>query len=161
MWRDSYGFVHPASGRNLELILPSANADWMGLAVSEFARWADPEGGKRLVVLVGNAGWHVARRLAVPANVVLRRLPACTPELQPAEPLWPLVREAVANEGFDDLEGLQRPLIADFRGREINQASGVGSHDSSGNSAVPPPESLIVYSARNDSIRIKSTFAVS
>jgi hypothetical protein len=31
--------------------------------------------------------------------------------LQPAEPLWPLVREAVANAGFDDLEGLQRPLI--------------------------------------------------
>ena len=43
--------------------------------------------------------------------VYLHRLPPCTPELQPAEPLWPLVREAVANEGFDDLEGLQRPLI--------------------------------------------------
>ena len=31
---------------------------------------------------------------------------------QPTEPLWPLVREVVANEGFEDLEGLQRPLIA-------------------------------------------------
>ena len=111
-WLYVYGFVHPASGRNLELILPAANADWMGLALAEFARWADPEGCKLLVVLVDNAGWHVAKRLAVPANVVLRRLPPCTPELQPVEPLWPLVREAVANEGFDDLEGLQRPLIA-------------------------------------------------
>jgi hypothetical protein len=111
-WLYVYGFVHPASGRNLELILPAANADWMGLALAEFARWADPEGRKLLVVLVDNAGWHTAKRLVVPANVVLRRLPACTPELQPVEPLWPLVREAVANEGFDDLEGLQRPLIA-------------------------------------------------
>jgi hypothetical protein len=111
-WLYIYGFVHPASGRNLELLLPSANTDWMGLALAEFARWADPEGRKLLVVLVDNAGWHTAKRLEVPPNVVLRRLPACTPELQPAEPLWPLVREAVANEGFDDLEGLQRPLIA-------------------------------------------------
>ena len=110
-WLYVYGFVHPASGRNLELILPAANADWMGLALEEFARWADPAGEKLLVVLVDNAGWHVAKRLAVPANVVLRRLPACTPELQPAEPLWPSVREAVANRAFDALEELEPVLV--------------------------------------------------
>jgi DDE superfamily endonuclease len=110
-WLYVYGFVHPASGRNLELILPAANVDWMALALAEFARWADPEGSKRLVVLVDNAGWHIAKRLAVPANVVLHRLPPCTPELQPAEPLWPLVREVVANAGFDDLDALQGPLV--------------------------------------------------
>ena len=83
----------------------------MALALEEFARWADPEGSKLLVVLVDNAGWHVAKRLAVPPGVVLHPLPPCTPELQPAEPLWPLVREVVANEGFDDLEALQGPLV--------------------------------------------------
>lgn len=111
-WLYVYGFVHPASGKSLELILPAANTDWMGRALAEFARVADPEGVKLLVVLVDNAGWHVAKRLEVPPNVVLRRLPPSTPELQPAEPLWPLVREAVANEGFDDLEALQRPLVS-------------------------------------------------
>jgi hypothetical protein len=109
-WLYVYGFVHPASGRNLELILPSANTDWMAAALAEFARWADPGGGKILVVSVDNAGWHVARALEVPANVVLHPLPSCTPELQPAEPLWPLVREVVANKGFDDLEAMQAPL---------------------------------------------------
>jgi len=110
-WLYVYGFVHPASGRNLELILPSANTDWMAAALGEFARWADPDGRKLLVVLVDNAGWHVARALGVPPNVVLQPLPSCTPELQPAEPLWPLVREAVANQGFADLEQMQVPLI--------------------------------------------------
>jgi DDE superfamily endonuclease len=110
-WLYVYGFVHPASGRNLELLLPRADTDWMGAALAEFARWADPEGRKLLVVLVDNAGWHVAKRLAVPANVMLRRLPSCTPELQPAEPLWPLVREAVANRGFADLEAMEGPLV--------------------------------------------------
>jgi hypothetical protein len=83
----------------------------MGLALEEFARWADPQGSKLLVLLVDNAGWHVAKRLVVPANVVLHRLTPCTPELQPAEPLWPLVREAVANVGFDDLAALQEPIV--------------------------------------------------
>jgi hypothetical protein len=103
--------VHPASGRNLELLLPAANADWMSLALAEFARWADPRGDKVLVVLVDNAGWHTAKRLGVPTDVVLHRLPSCTPELQPTEPLWTLVREVVANEGFDDLAELEAPLV--------------------------------------------------
>jgi hypothetical protein len=60
---------------------------------------------------VDHAGWHTAGRLKPPANVVLHRPPPCTPELQAAEPLWPLVREAVANRGFDDLAALQGPLI--------------------------------------------------
>jgi hypothetical protein len=114
-WLYVYGFVHPGSGRNLELILPAANTDGMGLALEEFARWADPGGTKLLVVLVDNAGWHIARRLAVPPNVVLHRLPAGTPELQPAEPLWPLVREAVANEGFEALEAMEPVLVGRCR----------------------------------------------
>jgi DDE superfamily endonuclease len=110
-WLYVYGFVHPRSGQNLELLLPAANTDWMALALEEFARWADPADQKLLVVLVDNAGWHIARRLEVPPNVLLHRLPPCTPQLQPTEPLWPLVREAVANQGFDDLTALQRPLV--------------------------------------------------
>jgi len=82
----------------------------MGAALAEFARWADPRGRKVLVVLLDNAGWHVAKRLAVPANVVLHRLPPCTPELQPVEPLWPLLREAVANREFERLTQLRRVL---------------------------------------------------
>ena len=101
-----YGFCRPATGRSLCLFLPGANAELMGEALAEFARWADPGGQKVLVLLVDNAGGHVAKRLVVPANVRLFRLPACTPELQPAEHLWPLVREALANRGFDYLVGL-------------------------------------------------------
>ena len=34
---------------------------------------------------------------------MLHHLPSCTPELQPVEPLWPPVREALANRVFDAL----------------------------------------------------------
>src|SRR5690606_8102222 len=67
-WLYVYGFVHPASGRNLELLLPAADTDWMAAALAEFARRADPEGRKLLVLPVDNAGWHIAKRLEVPAN---------------------------------------------------------------------------------------------
>ena len=109
-WLYVYGFVHPADGRSTMYLLPAANTDWMGRALEEFVRGADPVSGKLLVLLVDGAGWHTAKRLAVPPGVVLHRLPPCTPELQPAEPLWPLVREAVANRGFEDLEAMQVPL---------------------------------------------------
>ena len=105
-----YGFARPATGRNLCLLLPKANAELMGEALAAFARWADPEGAKVLVVLVDNAGGHVAKALKVPANVRLYPLPPCTPELQPAEHLWPLVREALANWDFDHLVGLAAKL---------------------------------------------------
>jgi len=111
-WLSVSGFGHPASGRNLELILPAAITDGMALALEEFARWADPEGSTLLVVRVDNAGWHVAKRLGVPPHVVLHRLPPCTPELPPAEPLWPLVREVVANQGDDD-RGAMEPVVVD------------------------------------------------
>jgi hypothetical protein len=104
-----FGFAHPATGRDRTLILPKANTDTMGQALADFARWADPDGRKVLVVIVDNAGWHVAGKLAVPPNVVLHHLPPCTPELQPAEPLWPLVREGLANKTFPTLAALTEP----------------------------------------------------
>lgn len=105
-----YGFAEPRTGRNRCLILPKVNAEQMAQALADFAAWADPEGRKVLVVLLDNAGWHVAKKLAVPANVVLFHLPPCTPEMQPAERLWPLVREALANESFADLKALEATL---------------------------------------------------
>jgi hypothetical protein len=103
-----YGFAHPRSGRGRFLVLPKANADLMGQALADFAGWADPEGQKVLVLVLDKAGGHTAKKLKVPPNVVLHHQPPCTPELQPAEHLWPLVREALANRVFDTL-----PKLAD------------------------------------------------
>ncbi len=106
-WLYVYGFARPSTGQTLCAILPRVNAERMGDARAAFAAHADPGREK---VLVDNAGWHVARRLVVPPNVVLHFLPPCTPELQPAEPLWPLVREAVANRSVGRLDGLRAIL---------------------------------------------------
>lgn len=105
-----YGFAHPASGRSRFLILPRANAECMGRALADFAGRADPDGRKVLVVILDGSGGHTAKGLTVPPNVVLHRQPSCTPELQPAEHLWPLVREGLANRVFDGLPALTDTL---------------------------------------------------
>ena len=107
---DGYGFARPATGRNLCLFRPKADAEGMGEALAAFAAWADPRGEQTLVLRVDNAGGHTAKRLVVPANVRLHPLPSCTPALQPAARLWPRVREAVANRTFDHLVALAAKL---------------------------------------------------
>lgn len=106
-----FGYAHPASGRNRTTIVPKANTEAMNASLVDFARGADPTGAKILVLVLDRAGWPIAKELKVPANVVLFHLPPSTPELQPVEPLWPLVRETLANKTFASLGTLQEPLV--------------------------------------------------
>jgi transposase len=107
-WLYVYGFARPATGETFTVILPRVKVERMAEALAGFAAHADPEGEKVLVLVVDRAGWHTAKRLAVPPNVVLHFLPPCTPELQPVEPFWSLVREGVANDTFGRLSDLRR-----------------------------------------------------
>lgn len=111
-WLYVYGFVRPKTGNTFGVLQPRVKAERMSEALAAFAAHADPKGEKVLLVLVDNAGWHKAKALVVPPNVVLHFLPPCTPELQPAEPLWPLVREAVANRSLGRIDRL-RNIVRD------------------------------------------------
>jgi hypothetical protein len=99
--------VRPKAGQTFGVLLPRVKAERMSEALEEFAAHAGPTGGKVLVVPVDNAGWHRAKALVVPANVVLHFPPPCTPESQPAEPLGPLVREAPANRSIGRIDRLR------------------------------------------------------
>jgi hypothetical protein len=107
-----YGFVHPASERSRFPIRPRANAECTGEALADFAGWADPADRRVPVVIVDGSGGHTAKGLEVPPDVVPHRQPSCTPELQPAEHLWPLVREGLANRVFAGLPELTGVLSA-------------------------------------------------
>jgi hypothetical protein len=109
-WLYVYGLVRPGTPETFWLLLPEANTAWMGRALAEWARWVDPEGRKRLVLVADGASWHTSGKLEVPEQVELFPLPANTPELQPVESAWPLVREVVANEAFDGLDPLMDRL---------------------------------------------------
>ena len=111
-WLYVYGFVRPGTDQTFWLLLPAATKEWMSLALAEWVRWADPAGRKRLVLVADGASWHTSGQLEVPGQVELFPLPPNTPELQPVEPAWPLLREVVANEAFDSLEPVMDKLSA-------------------------------------------------
>ncbi|MER3556284.1 MAG: hypothetical protein C4331_18615 [Meiothermus sp.] len=66
------------------------------LALEEFVRDVNLQGKKELVLILDNAGWPRTKGLRVPQGLRLVYPPAYTPELSPAEPVVPLLREAVA-----------------------------------------------------------------
>jgi DDE superfamily endonuclease len=111
-WLYVYAFVRPATGQSWWCLLPTVTADAFGVAVAAFARDEGIDPDHRAVIALDGAGWHGATALVVPAGIHLVPLPAASPELQPAERLWPLVNEVVANRNFPDLAALEAALVA-------------------------------------------------
>lgn len=110
-WLYVYGFVHPVRGETYWLILPTVSIEAMSVALREFARDVGVGKDNQVVLVLDGAGWHRSGKVEVPEGLTLVGLPPYTPELQPAERLWPLVREGVANQAFRDLDALQERLV--------------------------------------------------
>ena len=55
---------------------------------------------KQIVLVLDCAGWHTSVHLTVPDHVHLLFLPPYSPELQPAEHLWPLTNSVLVNRHF-------------------------------------------------------------
>jgi hypothetical protein len=66
---------------------------------------------KRVLLVVDQAGWHISGEVEVPEGIHLEFLPAGSPELQPAERLWPLTNEAIANRLFEEIEEIEEALV--------------------------------------------------
>ncbi len=93
-------------------MMPTVNAAAFSLALGRFAEWVGAGKDKRILLVLDRAGWHVAKDLRVPEGLKLEFLPPRSPELQPAERLWPLVNERIANRPFEDLDDLEGALVA-------------------------------------------------
>jgi transposase len=119
-WLYVYGFVRPRTGQSWWCLLPTATTAAFALALATFARDERIDAHHRAVLVVDQAGWHIARDLVVPAGIHLALLPPYSPELQPAERLWPLVDEPVANRAFPDLDALEAVLVERCRTLEEN-----------------------------------------
>ena len=93
-WLYAYGFVRPRTGRTWWCLLPTVSLAAFALALAECARDEGIGPAKRAVLALDRAGWHASPRLSVPEGLHLEPLPPHSPELQPAERLWPLAGRA-------------------------------------------------------------------
>lgn len=107
-WLYLYGFVHPASGAVDWWLANTVGVTFFQAVLDAFAASFGTD--TTMVLVLDNAGWHVSGKLRVPENIRLCFLPPYTPELQPAEHLWPLTDEAVANRPFETIDDLAETL---------------------------------------------------
>jgi transposase len=120
-WLYVYGFVRPATGQSWWCLLPTVTTGAFTLALATFARDEGIDAAHRAVLVLDQAGWHLGHDLVVPAGIDLVFLPPASPELQPAERLWPLVNEPVANRAFADLDALEDVLVDRCRTLEADR----------------------------------------
>jgi len=106
-WIYIFAFVRPLTGKSFWLIMPTVNTILMNMALKEFSEFIDPANEKKVLLLMDNAGWHRSKELEIPENIQICPLPPYSPELQPVECGWPLLKEPVANAYFDNLDKLE------------------------------------------------------
>jgi hypothetical protein len=109
-WEYVYGFVHPESGATEWLLLPTVSIAAFNAALAHFAAQIGTGPTKHVLLVLDGAGWHSSPRVVVPPGVQLVPLPPYSPELQPAERLWPLTNESLANRTFAALADLDAVL---------------------------------------------------
>jgi transposase len=113
-WLWLYAAVQPSSGKVFWLVLPSLSGDCVQLFLDEFAKEYAVE-GKRLVLVWDGAPAHRSLKLKIPERITLLRTPAYTPELNPSERVWPLVKEGVANASHETLDELEDKVCSRCR----------------------------------------------
>lgn len=98
--RSGYGVVRPATGPTSWAVLPTVNTNAFSVALAAVAH---DEGigptGRAMLVLAG-PGERVSKKLVAPEGVHVAFRPSSSPELPPAERVWPLVDEPTANRAF-------------------------------------------------------------
>lgn len=99
-WLQVVAFVQPTSGEAVWYLATGLSKPVFEALLAGFARKTGAGRGRHIVLVLDNAGWHGPEGLTVPEGISLVFLPPYSPELQPAERLWPLVDEAVANRHF-------------------------------------------------------------
>ncbi len=109
-WLYVYAFVRPSDGETFWLFLPTVSVEAFQLALEEFAKAVGAGPDHQVLLVLDGAGWHTSKKLRLPDGLHLLFLPAYSPELQPAERLWPLLREAVANRTVENLDQLEARL---------------------------------------------------
>lgn len=86
-----FGAVCPARDTGAALVITHVSIAAMNLLLEEVA--SQLPCGTHAVMLIDNAGWHIAGDIRVPPNITLLHLPPYSPELNAIERVWQYLRD--------------------------------------------------------------------
>ena len=98
-----YGAFLPIDGSSLLMELPQCNGENFQLFLNEMSQ-QNPEEYK--IMVLDNGAFHKAKTLKVPKNIALMFLPAYSPELNPAEKMWAIIKRKFSNVFCETLEDI-------------------------------------------------------
>lgn len=102
--------MEPATGRTVWNVSNCICKEMFEAILADFAKSVGAGAGKRIVLQLDKAGWHGPENLTVPDGIRLVFQPSHSPELQPAEHLWPLIDEPLVNRYFATIDDLDRAV---------------------------------------------------
>ncbi len=109
-----FGEVCPDRDTGVALALPRVCTENMNLFLAELSSQVPTDA--HAVVLLDNAGWHVAEELNVPDNMTLVALPPYSPELNSAENIWEyLRRNSWSGRLFESYEAIVEGICAGWK----------------------------------------------
>jgi hypothetical protein len=86
-----FGAICPSRAVGAAIVMPKANSEAMTKHLVEIGKRVSANA--HAVLVCDGAGWHqTGRRLTVPDNLSLLRLPPYAPELNPIENVWEYLR---------------------------------------------------------------------
>jgi transposase len=94
-----------------DLSLEELETGYRQKVLADFAQHFGIGDQKQVVLVVDQAGWHKSAKVKIPQGIHLEFLPSHSPELQPAERLWTLTNEPIANRSFESLDEVEEILI--------------------------------------------------
>jgi len=102
-----FGAFSPVSGSSLVLDLPCCNTATFQIFLNELSA-LDKEEFK--IVVLDNAAFHKSKSLKIPSNIALLFLPPYSPELNPAEKAWWIIKGQTSMQAFPSMKHLQKAL---------------------------------------------------
>src|SRR4051794_18108955 len=98
--------AQPLSGETIWYLSTGVSKAFFAALLAAFAEESAAGRERSIVLVLDQAGWHTEPNLRVPDGIRLFHLPSYTPELQPAERLWPVLDEP------DGVDAPRRPQRA-------------------------------------------------
>lgn len=104
-----YCLLSPFTGDLFCLLLPSMQKQCFARFLQEFGEYLGEKSTPTLVIVDG-AGSHQANVLSADSPLRLEKLPACSPELNPAERFFQELRKELANQIFETIDEIEVKL---------------------------------------------------
>jgi transposase len=105
-WLWLYAAVEPTTGRGFFLLLPRVTKEWFQRFLAAFAQEV---AGDRVGLVLDGSGSHRAA-ITWPEHVVPLPLPRYSPELNPAEQVFRVLRPKLANRIFETVAELESAI---------------------------------------------------